>query len=360
DPGRGLFSGASGLLTPNGFYFEANNRHKKSLTLNLKHPEAAGIVHRLAARSDVFVQNFRQGIARRLRIDYANLSALNPRLIYGNATGYGPQGPESGSPSFDYMGQARSGVMNAIGAPDSPPSYIYGGVADQMGAIMLAYGIITALYVRERTGVGQQVDISHLGSMMALQGLNVSSVLIGGREMPRRSREEAYNPLWNHYRCGDGRWLCLGMLQPDRYWKDFCRALALDDLAADPRYEEIVARGKHSRELIAILDGAFATRPREEWIKILQAGGDFIFTVMNTLSDLPEDPQVIANRYVLDYDHPRSGPMKVLGMPVHFSRTPGDSRGPAPELGEHTEAILVEMLGYSWEEVAALREAGAI
>jgi crotonobetainyl-CoA:carnitine CoA-transferase CaiB-like acyl-CoA transferase len=359
DPGRGLVSaGTDGQ--PGDFYFEANNRHKKSLALNLKTPQAREIVYRLVANSDVFVQNFRKGVPARLGLDYESLAAINPRLIYASATGYGPAGPDSGKPSFDYMGQARSGIMNAVGGRELPPTYVFGGVADQMGGIMMAYGIITALFVRERTSIGQEVDISHLGSMMALQGLNVSSVLLTGREMPRRPRDNAYNPLWNHYKCSDGRWLCLGMLQPDRYWVDFCRALGLGELAADPRYEQMVERGKHSREIVATLDKAFATRTRDEWIEILERSGDFIFTIMNTIADLPDDPQVVANDYVVSYEHPRRGKVRLPGLPVRLSRTPGDSRAVAPELGEHTEEILVERLGFSWEDVARLREEGVI
>ncbi len=360
DPGRGLISGGSGAISPNGFYFEVNNRHKKSLAINLKHPEAREIVYRLAEKSDVFIQNFRQGVAGRLGLGYEELRARNPQIIYANASGYGPDGPDSGKPSFDYLGQARSGIMNVVGGPEVPPTYIHGGVADQMGGIMMAYAVVTALLARERHGVGQEVDISHLGSMMALQGLNISSVLIGGREMPRRPRENAYNPLWNHYRCADNRWLCLGMLQPDRYWKDFCTALGLDELIDDPRYAEMIPRGKHAAEVIAIFDRVFITRPRHEWVEVLEHGGDFIFTVVNTIAELPDDPQVVANDYVTSYDHPRRGPLRVLGMPVRFSATPGDSRGFAPELGEHTETILVDLLGCDWDEVARLREAGVI
>jgi crotonobetainyl-CoA:carnitine CoA-transferase CaiB-like acyl-CoA transferase len=360
DPGRGLLSGGSGVVSPGAFYFETNNRHKKSLAINLKHREAREIVYRLAERSDVFIQNFRQGVAKRLGLAYADLRKRNPRLIYASASGYGPEGPESNRPSFDYLGQARSGVMNAVGAPGQPPTYIYGGIADQMGAIMVAYGVVTALLARERYGVGQEIDASHLGSMMAVQGLNISSVLIEGHEMSRRAREEAYNPLWNHYRCADGQWLCLGMLQPDRYWKDLCHAMGLDELIEDPRYADMISRGKNSRDVIAIFDRVFATKPRTEWVAILERGGDFIFSVVNAVADLPNDPQVIANRYVVDYEHPRRGAMKVLGMPIRFSETPGESRGVAPELGEHTEQILVDMLGYDWTEVARLRESGVI
>ncbi len=171
DPGRGIMSiggtttGASGQRN---YYFEANNRHKKSLTLNLKAPEAKEVVYKLVEKSDVFVQNFRKGVAGKLGLGYQTLSQYNPKLIYASATGYGPDGPDAGEPSFDYMGLARSGIMNAIGEPNMDPLSITGGIADQMGAIMLAYGIITALFTRERLGIGQEVDSSHLGSMMAL------------------------------------------------------------------------------------------------------------------------------------------------------------------------------------------------
>ena len=141
------------------------------------------------------MQNFRKGVAARLGMDYSTLRSHNERLIYASASGYGPEGPDSAEPSFDYLGQARSGVMNVIGPPSSPPSYIFGGIADQMGAIVLAYGIMTALVARERYGTGQEVDASHLGSMIALQGLNVSFKTISGMEFPRYRREESFNPL---------------------------------------------------------------------------------------------------------------------------------------------------------------------
>jgi crotonobetainyl-CoA:carnitine CoA-transferase CaiB-like acyl-CoA transferase len=362
DPGRGIAAVAGSPAEKSGrnFYFEANNKHKKSITLDLKRPEAREIVHRLAAKSDVFVQNFRKGVAARLGIDYQALRPHNPRLIYASASGYGPEGPDSGEPSFDYLGQARSGIMNAVSVATPEPIYIQGGIADQMGAVMIAYGVLAALLARERYGVGQEVDASHLGSMMALQGLNVVARTIQGKEFNRQTREVAFNPLWNHYRCADGRWLCLGMLQPDRYWKDFCAAIGKPELAGDPRFAEMKTRGKNAAELIAILDAAFASRPRDDWMRILKAGGDFIYTVVNSVADLPADPQVRANGYIVDYEHPALGPTQVLGMPIKLSQTPGDPRGLAPELGEHTEAIMTELLGYTWDDIARLREANVI
>jgi crotonobetainyl-CoA:carnitine CoA-transferase CaiB-like acyl-CoA transferase len=362
DPGRSIFSmgGASAQRSGVNYYFEANNRHKQSIALDLSKPAAREIVYKLAARSDVFVQNFRKGVADRLGLGYQELSARNPKIIYANSTGYGPNGPDSGEPSFDYMAQARSGVMNIASVDTDEPIYLNGGVADQMGAIMLAYGIMTALVARERYGIGQEVNASHLGSMIALQGLNVSMRTMMGKEFPRNTRDDAFNPLWNHYKCADDLWLCLGMLQTDRYWKDFCITLGIPELIDDPRFDSIKARGKNHRELVALLDQVFSTKPRAEWMKALKEGGDFIYTVVNTISDLPGDQQVIANQYIVDYEHEAFGKTQLVGVPVILTRTPGNPRGRAPELGENTEMLLTDMLGYSWDDVAKLRDEGAI
>ena len=358
DPGRGVFA-IGGAESTRNFYFEANNRHKQSLTLDLGKPGAREIVYKLVAKSDVFVQNFRKGVADRLGLGYKDLSAHNPKLVYASSSGYGPFGPDSGEPSFDYLAQARSGIMYTGPADIKDPIYLTGGIADQMGAIMLAYGVTMALVARERYGVGQEVNASHLGSMIALQGLNVASRTFLGHEFKRNAREESFNPLWNHYKCADEKWICLGMIQ-DRYWKDFCNAVGIPELIEDPRFNNMRARGKNRRELIAILDKVFATKPRDEWMHVLKHGGDFIYTVVNSINDLPTDPQVLANEYVVDYDHPELGKMQVVGVPVILSQTPGNPRGRAPELGENTEMILTEMLGYSWDDVAKFREAGII
>ena len=359
DPGRGVLSIAGALVGatsgPN-FYFEANNRHKQSLTLDLKNPKATEIVYQLAEKSDVFVQNFRKGVADKLGIGYAALSERNPQLIYASASGYGPFGPDAGEPSFDYMGLARSGIMTAVGEPQMEPLSIAGGIADQMGAIMLAYGVMAALLSREKYGMGQEVDISHLGSMTALQGLNVACKTILGKEFKRMPRAAAPSPLWNHYKCGDDKWICLAMPQQDRYWSDFCKVLGIEQVLDDPRFATMSDRADNAKDLIPILDAALASRPRDAWMKALKAGGDFIYTVVNTIADLPSDEQMLANEYIVDYDHPRIGKTQLVGVPVRLSKTPGDPKGAAPEFGEHTERILTELLDYSWEDVAKLRE----
>ncbi|MBS1105127.1 MAG: L-carnitine dehydratase/bile acid-inducible protein [Deltaproteobacteria bacterium] len=356
DPGRGLLRmGGIDLTDRPNFYFEANNRNKKSVALDLKTPAGREIVYQLVAKSDVFVQNFRQGVAARLGLDAITLRQHNPKLIYASASGYGPQGPDSGAPSFDYMAQARSGIMLAAGEPDMPPLAIAGGIADQMGAIMLAYGVLAALIARDRYGVGQDIDASHLGSMTWLQGLSVAARLMMGVAIPRQARAGASNPLWNHYRCSDGLWIALGMLQPDRYWADLCRVLGRPELADDPRFRDISARTVNATGCIAILDAIFATQPRAHWITLLTDGGDFIFTIVNSVDDLPNDPQVQANQYVQNFEHPAFGATQVVGIPVRLSETPGSVRHPAPEFGQHTEEVLTDLLGYSWEDVARLK-----
>jgi crotonobetainyl-CoA:carnitine CoA-transferase CaiB-like acyl-CoA transferase len=361
DPGRGMLrmSGVDLADRPN-FYFEANNRNKKSIAVDLKKPEGREIVHALVTQADVFVQNFRRGVADRLGLGAAELRRLNPRLIYASATGYGAEGEESAAPSFDYLGQARSGIMLAAGEPGMPPLAIAGGIADQMGAVMLAYGIVVALHVRERFGIAQEVDASHLGSMTWLQGLSVAARLMMGIAIPRQSRACAMNPLWNHYRCADDRWIALGMLQPDRYWADLCRVLGRAELADDPRFLDMRVRAANAADCVALLDAIFATRPCAEWLDLLRRGGDFIFTHVNTVDDLPSDPQVLANGYVAHFDHPAFGATQVVGSPVRLSATPATIRQPAPEFGQHTEEVLTDILGYSWETIARLREGGVI
>ena len=362
DPGRWLLS-AGGMDTSNApnWYFEANNRNKESIAVDLKRPEGREIVLALAEKADVFLQNFRLGVAARLGIDYPSLKERNPKIIYGSATGYGPLGDESGEPSFDHLGLARSGIMNAAGEPGMPPLGIAGGIADQMGAIMLAYGVMTAIVARERHGIGQEVNASHLGSMSFLQGLSLSMKLMAGVAMPRTQRSAAGNPLWNHYRCADDQWLALAMLQPDRYWADFCRVIERPALAEDARFADMVARGQHSAECIAILDEAFASRPREEWLRRLKEDpGDFIYTVVNTVDDLADDPQVLENDYIVEMEHPQHGPTRMVGIPVGLSETPGSVRRAAPELGQDTEMVLMDVLGWDWDKIASLREKEAI
>jgi crotonobetainyl-CoA:carnitine CoA-transferase CaiB-like acyl-CoA transferase len=235
------------LELPQGksWYFEQHNRNKKGITLNLKTEEGKQVLFRLVEKSDVFVQNFRPGVAERLGIDYKALSSYNPMIIYASATGFGRKGPDAKEPAFDLLGQARSGLMTTAGEPDGPPVMHSEGIVDQIGAIMLGYGMVVALLARERLGIGQEVDSSQLGSIITLMTSDVSYTLAAGHNIPPVRRRQAYNPLWNIYECSDGKWIALAMLQSDRYWSTVCQALGLPELVDDHRFCNMERRGEN-------------------------------------------------------------------------------------------------------------------
>lgn len=363
DPQRGLhhFMGLD-ISLPDGrnMSFEEHNRNKRGIVVNLKHPRGQEAIHRLVANSDVFATNFRPKAVAKLGLDYNSLKPYNERLIYAQATGFGMKGPEADTPSVDLIAQARSGLMFASGEEGMPPIQATPGIADRTSSLMLAFGILGALLARERLGIGQELDISQVGSMIAVQAWTLTPPLFANWEYPRFRREEAGSPLYNYYRCKDGKWLAFAIFLGERYWPDFCRAIGEPELIDDPRFHNEGARTQHNKELIAILDRVFATKTAEEWDRILKKGGDFLFTVVNTPLSVVSDPQVLANDYVVEWDHPTLGRIKFPGFPVHFSQTPASLRLPAPEFGQHTEEVLMEVAGYTWDDLGQLKAEGAI
>ena len=369
DPGRSVFS-ASGIdrSLPAGrnAYFEANQRNKRSVALDLKQPEGVEVVHKLAGDADVFIQNFRKGVAERLGLGYESLRELNQRLIYASGSGYGPLGPDADSPALDSAAQARSGLMFATGPDGADPYPVQGVVGDQIGGITLACGILAALVARSIHGIGQRVDVSHLSSSIWLQGLAVSMGLLT-RHKPDSEinltynppRTDAYNPLANYYQCSDGKWIMFANFQADRYWPSFARAIGLAHLVDDPKFCDTISRGENRHELIPILDGVFAQKTYYEWAEILDRSGDFIFSPVQNLTELPDDPQVIANDYITSVEHPDLGPVKLADHPIRYSETPNSIRSVAPELGQHTEEVLLE-LGYDWPDITRLQDRGVI
>ncbi len=369
DPGRAVFS-ASGIdrSLPAGrnAYFEANQRSKRAIALDLKQPEGVKIVHQLAADSDVFIQNFRKGVAERLGLGYERLAQINPLLVYASGSGYGPLGPDAESPALDAAAQARSGLMFATGPDGADPYPVQGVVGDQIGGITLACGILAALVARSIHHIGQRVDVSHLSSSIWLQGLAVSMGLLT-RHKPDSEinlsynppRTDAYNPLANYYRCADGRWIMLANFQADRYWRSFASALGIAHLLDDPRFSDTTSRGENRHQLIHILDQTFARRTYDEWARILDESGDFIFAPVQSLPELADDPQVVANDYLTQIDHPDLGPVKLADHPIRYSATPHTISSVAPELGQHTEEVLLE-LGYDWQDITRLQDRGVI
>ena len=359
DLGRGMLRVAGAMVggkeVQRNPYFEAGNRNKRSLTVDLNKDSGKEIVYRLVQKSDVFVQNFRMGVAERMGMGYETLSKHNPRLIYAHGSGWGPKGPDKDNPSADYTGIARSGLMELAGEPGMDPVPVQGGIGDQTGAVMTAMGVLAALFHRERTGEGQRVDASILGGMSFLEGHPICFCTMANLWGIRIARKTAGNPLWNHYRCGDDKWIAMAHLSPDKFWPIVCRSMGLERLEKDPRFDTMENRTKNCAELVAILDEAFAGRNRDEWEQVFKQNG-VIYAPVNNVKDLTEDPQALANDYVTEFDHPVFGRMKTVGFPITFGKTPMSIRREAPEFGQHTEELLTELLGYSWDEVLKLKD----
>ncbi len=363
DPARAMMRVAGASLGAKEIgrnsYFEAGNRNKRAIAVDLNKPQGKEIIDRLVEKSDVFVQNYRKGVAERLGLDYKTLSKHNPRLIYAHASGWGPKGPDRDDPSADYTGLARSSFMFLPGEPASPPLGTQGGVGDQAGGIMTAFGVIAALLHRERTNEGQEIEASLLGSSIFLLGHPVTMNTISHITNFRISRTRAQNPLWNHYACSDGKWIALANLQPDKFWPNVTRALGMAELEKNPRFDSMENRAKNCEELISILDKVFASKPRNEWLKILKRN-NVIYTLVNELDDLKEDPQILENHYITTFEHPIWGHTKTIGFPVTFEKTPMSIRREAPEFNQHTEEVLTSLLDYSWEDIAKLQDAEVI
>ena len=362
DYARGSTRDAGSFLNlPHGlpYGFECNNRNKKSMAVDLTKEEGRKIIYSLAAKADVFVQNFRVGVAKKLKVDYETLQKYNPALVYANCNGYGTRGKQATQTALDPAIHAASGMMMGIGEGDMPPIHLPGAMSDQTTGIMLAYAIMVALFHREKTGIGQEINVAMLGTMIWVQTNNILYSLLAGKPRERQLRKKAKNPLVNHYRCRDNRWILLAHFQPDRYWPPFCRALGLTDLQDDPRFKTLKAREENCAELVTIIDEAFAGNTRDEWLAIL-AAHDLIYSPIKDYWEVVNDPQVLENEFLTDYNHPALGEIKEIGIPVELSKTPGSIREPAPQLGQHTEEVLIDKLGYSWEDIERLRDGGVI
>ena len=360
DPARGFMNiiGAMTGLKGNNYYFEHNNRNKRSVVIDLKSKKGKEIFLKLIDQADVFLNNMSIDAPLSLGIGPDDLLARNPRLIYAHASGWGRKGPDARELSFDYTGIARSGLMMCAGERGAPPAQILPGMGDEIGALMCAWGVTIALYAREKTGKGQVVDTSLMGSTIAMLGLLMEAPAVLGQEFGREERASAGNPLYNHYRCKDDAWIVIAHLQPDAYWKKICRAVGIQDLQDDPRFGSVEERGKHAGELVAILDERFATKTRDEWLKILKEEG-CICTPIQSPIEVSRDPQAMANNYFIDVQHPSWGKIKMVGFPWDFSETPASWYREAPALGAHTEEVLLEA-GFTKEEIAQFREEGAI
>jgi crotonobetainyl-CoA:carnitine CoA-transferase CaiB-like acyl-CoA transferase len=341
--------------------FDHANRNKRSITLDVRKPSGRNILKKLLEKSDVLVTNFRESVVKRAKMDYESLSQFNPELVYGIITGYGSKGIDRDKRSFDISGQARSGMMFAMGDRDAhEPVQMQGAPLDQLGGSMLAYGILAALLKREQSGKGMKVESSILGCGIHLHAFSVNLQLWRERSLARHSRTRSRNPMANYYECSDGKWLMIAEYQSDRFWHEFCATLNIDELENHPKYANALVRAEHCQELIQILDKVFSTRTREQWLTLFREKEcQFTYEIVNSTEDLTTDPQVLTNRMIVDLDHPTMGQVKAVTSPILLNDKPMSIR-PAPEFGEHTEEVLIDICGYSWEEINHFREEGII
>lgn len=358
DPTRGYERVGMVKVPPGGhtIVFEFTNRQKRSMTLDVSKPQGLEIIHKMIDNADVFFSNYLPKSLKRLGFDYETLSKRNPRLVYAASSSFGKNGPDNNKGAFDPMALARSGLMMASGEANSPPVEIRGTIADITGGTMLAFGVVGGVLARERLGIGQEIDTSLFGNLIWLQMWNIGQVLAGSPPMEREMRTKPTNPLLGNYQCKDGRWLKMTAYQADPIWVEFCRVLNLESIEKDPRFTDQVKRTANSEELVKILDKKFLEKTRSEWVEYFKSNKvTFFFEEIKEVTELSNDPQVIANRYIIDENHPALGPIKSVMFPIHFSKTGVSNLKPAPQLGEHTEQILSEM-GYRPEEVAQLKK----
>ena len=332
--------------------FQMDNRGKRSLTLDLTRAEGREALLRVIERGDVFLTNMLPSRLRRFGLDAETLRARQPALIYAALSGYGQQGAEADKLAFDYAAYwARTGMMDLMRDAEAPPSFQRPGLGDHAAGISLACGVLAALRVRDRTGQGQLIDVSLLQTGLYVLGNDLALGLVAGQTPHRHDRRRPTNPLWNHYRTQDDRWLFLVMIDADRYWAGFCEAIERPDLLEDERFGGIIERYKHSAELVQILDAVFARRSLEEWGKQLE-GKPLIWAPVREIGEILDDPQIRAMGYFSTVEHPSAGRFETVGPPLRMSAHAMPADRPAPELGGNSEAILREA-GLTDAEIAA-------
>jgi crotonobetainyl-CoA:carnitine CoA-transferase CaiB-like acyl-CoA transferase len=357
DPYRNLSSLPGYPVSPHNYAWMLESRNKKSLALDLGKPEGQAVLRRLAGSADVFITNFPPAVRGRLGITYEELKPLNDRLIYASFTGYGEKGEEANKPGFDSNAYwARSGLMDLVRADlDTTPARSVAGMGDHPCAMALYGAIVTALYKRERTGKGSHVSSNLMANGIWASGVLAQAKLCGAKFQERRPRERALNAVTNHYKCRDGRWLILSLLNEERQWPALARCLGHEEFVTDPRFATKAERHARSLELIRIFDEIFATKDLAEWRKILDGNG-LVFGVVGILDDIPSDKQMLENDVLVPFE---GGDMLTINSPIWVD---GSNKKPprhAPGVGEHSDEVL-RMAGYDEAAIRQLRAAGTV
>jgi len=353
------------LLSPNfplSPYFETNNRGFKCITLNLKKEKAKEILYKLVKNADVFAQNFRPGVAERLGFGYEDLVKVNPSIIYLSASAYGSDGPNAMLPGTDGVAQAAGGICSSYGEEGSRMATGQVPVADETAAYHIFQAVMVGLYHRLKTGEGQLIETSLLGSQIRLMGFSMTRVLFTGEQNPRSRIRINAGQVPNvtiSFNDKNGKPFTIQVIGEER-WRKGLEAVGLakmiDEIGCG-KMGNIAASEEKKKIFLDTMDRVFATDTREHWLKMLR-GADVISAPINTLIEAAADPDVIANKYVTEVEHPRVGKIKEVGFPWKFSKTPAKA-GIAPEIGEHNNEVL-KGLGYSNTDIKQLKKEGII
>ena len=354
-PGRGDDTRVWGppFIKGESAYFLCLNRNKKSITLNLKNEKGREILYKLVQKCDVFLENFKPGVTKRLGVDYETICKINPRIIYCSITGFGQSGPYRDYPAYDIVIQGMGGLMGITGEPDRPPVRIGVAITDIGAGMYAAIAILSALIAREKTRKGQWIDVSLLDSTVSWMTYMAANYFATGI-VPKRMGSAHPNIVpYQCFKARDGKYLTVAVGN-DRIWKNFCEALGLENLVENPKFATNPKRVENRDKLIPILEKAFLSKTRDEWIEILLKKGVPCGPVY-TMDEVFRDPQVLHRKMLVEIEHPKVGKIKQIGIPMKFSETPGEIKVPPPLLGQHTEEILKNLLGYSEEEINQLR-----
>jgi CoA:oxalate CoA-transferase len=341
-------------------YFISLNRNKKSLVLDLKSQKGRDILRELIQASDVVLENFRPDTMEKLGFGWADLQKINPRVICCSICGFGHDSlPENGSrPAYDMVAQAYSGLMSITGPEGGPPCRVGSSVGDIIAGMQATIGILAALRYRERSGRGQYVDIAMVDSLFSvLENAVARYVNTGEVPGPLGGAHPSITPFQG-FQTKDGQWV-IAAIGNDKLWAQYCDLLGRRDLIDHPKFKTNPLRCDNRRELIPILQGEMQKKTAQEWFDIFERHA-IPYSPINTLKQICEDPHIAHRNMLVEIDQPIVGKMRVCASPLKLSETPGEVYAPAPMLGEHSEQVLREVLGYSREKVAQLKEEGVI
>jgi len=341
-------------------YFISLNRNKKSLVLDLKSDEGGQILKELIQISDIVVENFRPTTMEKLGFDWENIQKINPRAIYCSICGFGHDSlPENVSrPAYDMVAQAYSGIMSITGPEGGPPCRVGSSIGDILAGHQAVIGILTALVYRDKSGRGQHLDISMVDGLFSVLENAVARYLNAGETpAPLGNAHPAITPFQG-FKTRDDSWI-IAAVGNDNLWAKFCQVLEREDLIDDSRFKSNPLRTENRKELISILQVEMEKKTAKEWTVIFEKEG-IPYSPINTVKDICEDPHIDYRNMLVEIDQPVVGKMKICSSPFRLSETPGRVYAPAPMLGEHSEQVLRELLGYSPEKIDRLKSDGVI